>query len=131
MLILDTHIWVWWTVQQWTRIPQPALERLQAGMMTLAISASSVYELSVLAKRQRIVLTLPLEDWLDKATTEADVTVLPVTYAIARRAGQLDTVHGDPIDRLIIATTLFHDAHLISVDGIFPRYQELHGHLIR
>jgi PIN domain nuclease of toxin-antitoxin system len=45
-------------------------------------------------------------------------------------SGQLPEHHKDPLDRIIIATTLLHSAELISVDGKFPLYEELKNCLI-
>ena len=39
-------------------------------------------------------------------------------------------IHGDPLDRLLIATVLQYDAELVSVDSVFSKYNELNGRLI-
>lgn len=61
--------------------------------------------------RGRIVLNDLLADWIQQATIDADIQVLPVTTKIASIAGQLPRHHLDPLDRLIIATALTHHAH--------------------
>jgi PIN domain nuclease of toxin-antitoxin system len=38
--------------------------------------------------------------------------------------------HSDPQDRIIIATSLFHNGRLMSADGKFPHYKELNGRLL-
>ncbi|SJM93852.1 conserved hypothetical protein [Crenothrix polyspora] len=45
-------------------------------------------------------------------------------------AVNLTDIHKDPFDRMIIATALHNQAKLMSVDGHFKNYPELHGHLI-
>ncbi len=49
---------------------------------------------------------------------------------IASLAVDLAAIHRDPFDRMIIATTLIHDANLISLDGVFHHYPELQDRLL-
>lgn len=70
------------------------------------------------------------DEWLEKATTGVDIEVKPVTADIAAIAACLPAIHGDPLDRLIIATALFHQSSLISLDGNFEKYTELEGLLV-
>ena len=130
MLLLDTHSWIWWITQAHERFSANALDKLKNTADPLAISALSIYELSVLVRRQRVTLTLALPEWLPQATDQSEIQVLPVTPVIAQRAGSLDDIHGDPIDRVIIATTLIYDSQVVSSDNIFPLYPELQGRLI-
>jgi len=71
-------------------------------------------------------------DKLRKHHVEASgVMVIPVSRNIALRATQLPEHHKDPIDRLVIATALEHNARLISLDTRFPDYAELNALLVR
>ena len=58
------------------------------------------------------------------------VAIIPVSRAIAERAVSLPEHHKDPVDRIIIATSIEYRAQLLSVDGRFPDYQELDGLLV-
>ena len=123
-LLLDTHIWIEW-VQQGPRLPVPLKDVIEGHEGPVAVSAVSIYETLTLAKRQRITLNREVEDWVERATTAAGVEVLPVDDWIARQAGHLPPIHGDPMDRLIIATAIVHQAWLVSFDAKFPRYEVL------
>lgn len=122
-LILDTHVWVWW-VDQNDKLPRALRERIERARRA-AISAASVYELTFAVARKRLWLPLDLDDWLCEATDEADIAVAPINAAIAKRAAQLPQVHGDPLDRIIIATALSQRARLLSLDAKFSGYDEL------
>ncbi len=128
-LILDTHIWIWW-IEQNSRLPISLKAIIESSDTTLAISAVSIYELLSTVARDRLQLTLSSEKWLEKATHGVDLTVLPVTFDIAVAAAHLPAIHGDPLDRLIIATAFFHQSQLISLDGNFAKYPELQGLLV-
>lgn len=129
ILVLDSHIWVWW-VEGISRLPKLLADRIETGAEGLAISSVSVYEVSLQVQRGRIAIGLPLDEWLHEATVESSVSILEVNSSIARQAALLPLHHGDPLDRVIIATTLYHDTYLASVDTHFPKYQELNGRLL-
>ncbi len=129
MLLLDTHIWIRW------QHPQPSSMALSDRLIelietadTVAISAISCWELGQLVKRQRVQISLPLDEWVQVAL--ADIQVLPIERQIALKAAQLPEHHRDPADRIIIATALIYNASLISLDSIFPNYAELEGRLV-
>jgi PIN domain nuclease of toxin-antitoxin system len=129
-LLLDTHIWFWW-VEQDSRLPKGIARRIEEGPEKLAISAVAIYELVLQRERGRIEIDLPVDEWLQAATIEAEITVLPVDANIARTAALLPLHHGDPLDRITIATTICHNALLASIDTQFPRYEALAGRLIQ
>jgi PIN domain nuclease of toxin-antitoxin system len=129
LLIMDSHIWFWWTGQT-GRLPGSLEERIESGAEALAISSISIYEIVLQVQRGRLAIDLPLDEWLHAATVEAGVSVLDVNLSITRQAALLPLHHGDPLDRIIIATALHHDAYLASVDTRFPDYRELTGRLL-
>ena len=86
MLLLDTHIWIRW------HNPQPSSMALSERLIelietadTVAISAISCWELGQLVKRQRVQISLPLDEWVQVAV--ADIQVLPIERQIALMGG--------------------------------------------
>ncbi|WP_435627634.1 type II toxin-antitoxin system VapC family toxin [Candidatus Ferrigenium straubiae] len=96
----------------------------------MAVSAMTCWEMAWLVKYGRIVLKLPVSDWLNQVEA-IGVAVIPGSRAIAERAVLLPDHHKDPVDRIIIAAAVEHQAQLVSADGKFPAYQELAGLLVR
>lgn len=127
-IILDTHIWIRW-INQNDGLPAALSQRIDQAER-LYISVVSIYEFVWLIQRGRINLTLDMDAWLQASTTDVSINPLPVTAAIARRAAGLPMIHGDPIDRLIIATSLENALALMSIDGQFTHYTELQSLLI-
>jgi PIN domain nuclease of toxin-antitoxin system len=58
------------------------------------------------------------------------IILLPITPEIACKAVDLSEHHSDPQDRIIIATSLIHNALLMSSDKKFVQYKELGSRLI-
>ncbi|MBF0185781.1 MAG: type II toxin-antitoxin system VapC family toxin [Magnetococcales bacterium] len=129
ILLLDTHIWIWW-VEQDQRLPMVLKNKVSEHEGVLAISAATIYETITLVRKNRIALNRSTDDWIDRATRWADIEVIPLDASIALQAGNLPFHHSDPIDRLIIASAVCQNALLISMDGQFPLYEALVGRLI-
>jgi PIN domain nuclease of toxin-antitoxin system len=129
MIVLDTHIWVNWIVGGDAALPASIMSAMQAEDR-LAVSTISCFEVSLLVKRGRLELPLPVDEWLMEALANSGVESLPLTCEIAQRAVELPEIHRDPADRMIIATAIVHDARLASIDSVFPGYPELQMRLV-
>ncbi len=128
MILLDTHIWLRWLLPT-EPLPISLVEQIEQ-VETVTVSAISCWEIVMLEKKQRIKLPLPVEQWLKEATTGSKVKVLSITCDISCLAGTLPEHHKDPADRIIIATAICHNLKLMSLDSVFPAYQELAERLI-
>lgn len=129
MIVLDTHIWLWWVNEDISALEPARVEQIEHGDI-VAVSAISCFEVAWLAHHGRIVLPCDKEEWFEKALDGSGIVLLPVTPKIAALAVELPEHHSDPQDRIIIATALAHDAKLISLDRKFPMYAELAGRLL-
>ena len=129
MIVLDTHIWVNWIVRGDKSVSRAILEAMDS-QSSLAVSAISCLEVSLLVKLGKLELPLPTHEWLDEALDGSGVTCLPISCHIAQRSVALSSIHKDPADRIIMATALVHGAMLASVDSVFPSYPEMAGCLI-
>ena len=129
MIILDTHIWIWWVNGDDT-LGTRRKELIEAAD-TVAVSAISCFEVSWLDRHNRIELPYVRTLWFEKALQGSDILLIPITPEIASMAVDLPEHHSDPQDRIIIATALAHDGSLLmSLDSKFPRYAELSGRLV-
>lgn len=128
MLILDTHALYWWVNRTPDKLRQQQIDAIETAE-SLAVSAMTCWEMAWLVKHGRIALKLPVSDWLNQVE-ESGIAIIPVTRYIGERAVSLPEHHKDPVDRIIIATTIEYKAQLLSVDGRFPDYQELAGLLV-
>lgn len=129
MIILDTHIWLWWIGKDDQHLKNTWRERI-ADAKQVGVSAISCFEVAWLVQHGRVELSESLNLWFEKALSGSGIDLVAITPEIARIAVQLPEHHRDPQDRLIIATALAHDAFLMSADGKFTLYQELQGRLL-
>lgn len=116
VILLDTHVLLWRMLEP-DRLSAAANEAL-AGTEPRAISAITYQETAYLVARNRVELYRPVPIWFGDALGSLQAVALPASPQIAMRAGSLDPkqFHGDPIDRLIYATAVEHDAQLVTAD---------------
>src|SRR5215212_8619453 len=124
MIVLDTHIWVWW-VHDDAKLPPAHKAYIQAHETEgLAISAISCWEVAKLVEYGRLNLPVPVGEWLDQALAYPGMRLLELTPGIAVESTQLPgTFHRDPADQIIVATARVYDCPLVTLDGKILAYQ--------
>ena len=109
MIVLDTHIWVWW-VHDDSRLPSSLRAYLNAQETGIGVSAICCWEVAKLVELHRITLSRPVGEWLDVALAYRGVQLLALTPRIAVESTQLPgTFHRDPADQIIVATARVFD----------------------
>jgi PIN domain nuclease of toxin-antitoxin system len=115
VIVLDTHAWLWWAGDH-ERLPRRLRRRLAADD-DLVISAISCWEAAMLVERGRLTLAPDARSGIRRATTVPNLRVMDVTEAIATDAGLLGAAfHGDPADRIVVATALHLKVPLVTKD---------------
>jgi PIN domain nuclease of toxin-antitoxin system len=111
-LLLDTHIWLW-TLSDPRRLGRRVLQQLKDEANELWLSPISTYEALTLHYKGRFEIDGNLTEWLARAT--AGTREAPLTHEIALLARQL-SLHQDPADRILAATTEVLDLTLVTAD---------------
>lgn len=123
--VLDTHAWLWAVEGDARRIgrrTRQLLERAEADDR-IRVSTASLFEVVALHTHGRIRLRQSLEDWIDDAVELPGVRLAELSASIAIDAGVIPrTALADPIDRLLVATTRYLDATLLTADAAIHAY---------
>jgi PIN domain nuclease of toxin-antitoxin system len=87
-------------------LPARVRRQIQAAFAEarLWVSSISAWELAMLVQRGRLVLRLPVREWVTRSESLTGLQFLPVDNAIGIRAVELQGLHPDPADRLIVAS---------------------------
>ena len=123
-LLLDTHVWLWWLLGQ-PELPareRAALDAMCATGAPPGLAAISIWEAQMLAAKGRLELDAPLALWLPVAAAPETVQLLPLDVDVVLALDSLPTgFHGDPADRIIVATARTHGLALATRDGNIRR----------
>jgi PIN domain nuclease of toxin-antitoxin system len=114
--VLDTCAVLSWLVE---RRPLPAV----VGAGPRLVSAITWYEIAWKHRAGRLPLPLPRDSWM--ASAMRLVTTVSVAAETFLAAADLDWLHRDPADRLIVALAQDKNARLVTCDrtiaAFYPR----------
>jgi PIN domain nuclease of toxin-antitoxin system len=121
--LLDTHVLLWWFDDG---------GRLSAGQKRilsrvdpehpLHLSDISLWEIATLHERKRVSFTIPLREWLDRATAAPLVQRHGISPAVAAEMQSLPPAFPrDPADRIIVSTARVIGATLLTCDRAIIR----------
>ena len=123
MIVLDTHVWVWW-IHGNEQLTSPQTQIIQASETdVIGVSAISVWEVAKLVENGRLELPCPLHEWFDEALSYPGIRLVELTPAVAIESTQLPgEFHRDPADQIIVATARLCDCPLITSDSRILNY---------
>jgi len=127
MIVLDTHVWVWWVSDPGLLSPG-ARKLIQRSKKeeSVHISSISAWEVAMLVDRGRLQLTMPVEDWVRESEALSYFNFVAVTNSIALKSVRLpEPLHNDPADRIIVATTIAMGATLVTKDRKILGYRHV------
>jgi PIN domain nuclease of toxin-antitoxin system len=127
MIVLDTHIFIWLINGNEEIIDSGYLTHINKAVKddSIVVPAISLWEISMLAAKQRIILHENTLDWLKNASSAPGISVYPLSPEVAYESTILPgAFHGDPADRIIVATARIIDGTLLTFDKEIIRYSQ-------
>ncbi|OGE42810.1 hypothetical protein A3B45_05575 [Candidatus Daviesbacteria bacterium RIFCSPLOWO2_01_FULL_39_12] len=124
MILLDTNTLLWWICvpQKLSRKTKKLID--QASKEQILVSSISVWEISLLIKKERVGFFIDADHWLEQVESLPFIRFVPLDNKIAVQSVNLpDFSHKDPADRMIIATAREYGAILITSDKKILNYE--------
>lgn len=120
MIILDTHIWIWWVINS------PSLKKEFRSCIEkedVAINVISCWEVSKAVEKGKLQFNISVEQWLKEAIDDYSITVIPLDTQIIVESTRLPgKFHKDPADQLIVASARVLDIPLLTADEKILKY---------
>ena len=123
-IIQDTHAWIW-LFSGSTELSTEVITQInKAGKQgKVFISAISVWELSMLVAKKRVILSQSIHQWVKDGLNQPGVNLATMSPEVAIESSVLPgEVHGDPADRIIVATARINNLVLLTRDKKILRY---------
>lgn len=126
MNLLDTHCLIWYLKGD-RRLGRLARERIcdarQRDVGTANIAAITLWEIAMLVSKARLNVGQDLGTWFSWLLGDGRVRLLPLEPPVAVDSVNLPgSFHGDPADRMIVATARHHDLPLLTADRAILAY---------
>ena len=127
MIIIDTHVWIW-LVSDPEKLSKKAISAIEYSK-TIGICPISCWEISTKVTNGKLSLDRNIDVWVQQALARPRIKLIAISSEIAVLAGKLGNMglHGDPADRLIVATAIHHGADLISKDRAIRLFPKVHS----
>jgi PIN domain nuclease of toxin-antitoxin system len=123
-ILIDTHIWLWWILGQpeLSTSERAALDALATAGTPPRLAAISLWEAQMLTSKGRLQLDFPITQWLPLAAAPETVSIVPLDVNVIVALDALPTsFHGDPADRIIVATARAYGLPLATRDSNIRR----------
>lgn len=128
MIVLDTHAWIWWASDpgKLSSAARSAIDHSKSA----GICPISCWEISTKVAQGKLELDREVGLWIRHALAQPGIRLLDLSAEIAVEAGQLGLAgfHGDPADRLFVASARLHGTQLVTKDQAirdFPGVQTI------
>ena len=106
MILLDTHA-LWWQGEGSPKLGPRARQVIEQAFEgnEAAVSTISFWEIAMRVHKNQLDFLSDVAAWRRELISQG-LREIPIDGGIAVRAGLLPDMHGDPADRLIVATAL-------------------------
>jgi len=116
MILLDTHIWVWW-VSDVSKVNRKIADLISKKEETgLGISIISIWEVTKLIEKNKLKFKIPVAEWVENAVKYPGIEVLNLSKEIILNTTSLKNFHKDPADQLIVSTSIVYNIPLLTLD---------------
>src|SRR5712692_11521278 len=113
--LLDTHVWVWLTLEKSSFFSQKAIKVLRQPTPKW-ISVISCWELLKLAEKQRIAFSIPVLTWIRRSLLEHQIRIADLSPEIAVESTQLKGFDQDPSDQILVASSRVLGMPIVTAD---------------
>ena len=120
-VLVDAHALIWY-VDQDHLLSTTAHAAITSAGNDLFLSAATIWEISIKVGLQKLSLSLPYRQWMNKAIADLRLTLLPITVEYADAQATLPRHHGDPLDRMLVAQALAERLSVVSADTVLDQY---------
>ncbi len=119
--ILDTHTFLWF-INGDPKLSSRSKETIENNHNVIMLSAAVVWEISIKSKIGKIRLNKTLDTLISDCIQQYNLTPLAITIPHTIKVSDLQEIHKDPFDRILIAQAILENAAIITSDNLIKKY---------
>lgn len=119
MYLMDTCAFLWF-LEDSMALSKDAKKTMEESE-NLYLSVASLWEIAIKKSIHKLNIEKSIIE-LEKICLDLHIEILPIKSQYLERIQKLPMIHGDPFDRLIIATALEEELVLITQDAKIAQY---------
>ena len=123
-ILLDTHIFVW-MIGGAEKLTKEAVRAITEAIpdRRILLSGISIWEITMLNCKKKLKFSTPIRMWIEQSLTAPGLILAPLSHEVLIESCLLPgEVHGDPADKIILATARIENAVLITRDQKMLQY---------
>ena len=121
-LLLDTQTFLWLGMQT-KSLSKKARVALEDTDNSLYISVASIWEISIKKSLGKLKLSVPSTTFVSSNCSANGIATLSIEIEHAIGVEEVERIHGDPFDRLLVSQTRHLGLTIVSSDEIFEQYR--------
>ena len=122
MYLIDTCAFLW-SIGDDPSLSKKVRAIIEAGE-DLYLSQTTLWEIAVKKTINKLELEEDTQELVDMCE-EGNITILPIENRYFETIQKLPYIHGDPFDRLIMATALENNLTILTNDKEIKKYKEI------
>ncbi len=122
--LLDTHIWLWSSLQP-NRLSLRVARELDNPENELWLSPVSLWELRPLYDKGRVRLVPDALNWINESLLRLNMREAPLTFEVALAVSAINLPHNDPADGFIAATAKVFGLTLVTSDELLIKLADI------
>jgi PIN domain nuclease of toxin-antitoxin system len=122
--LLDTHIWLWSSLQP-NRLSLRVARELDNPENELWLSPVSLWELRPLYDKGRVRLVPDALNWINESLVRLNMREAPLTFEVALAVSAVNLPHNDPADGFIAATAKVFGLTLVTSDELLIKLADI------
>jgi PIN domain nuclease of toxin-antitoxin system len=120
-LILDTHVLIWFLDGD-EKLSKKAKNAIENSKNSKYISIATIWELAIKKSLNKIDFKNGFENFL-KLIDENGFEILPISIESIIKLSNLEFIHRDPFDRILVAQCKSENMILITKDELILKYE--------
>ena len=117
MILLDTHIWIWWVSNSPELSPKHKTLIEKEIPKGIVVSAISCWEIAKKVEIGKLQLDRSTDQWIKNALNYPGIQLIDLSLEILLASTQLPgNFHKDPADQMIVATSRVINVPLLTED---------------
>jgi PIN domain nuclease of toxin-antitoxin system len=121
--LLDTHTFLWF-LEGNINLSSKARKIIENPNNTNYISIASIWEVAIKMSLEKLKLDIKLEE-LKAEILKNNFEILPLDFEHIIELNNLEQIHKDPFDRIIISQAISEKFIIISKDSNFGSYKKV------
>jgi PIN domain nuclease of toxin-antitoxin system len=121
--LLDTHVFLWFLDGN-ANLSKKARSAIEKASNKNFVSIASIWEIAIKMSLGKLKLDVKIED-LKTEILKNNFEILPLDFEHIIELSELEEIHKDPFDRVIISQAISERLTIISKDSNFGLYKNV------